>query len=275
MRWLSIFLLILLLKLSPATADCISTGKYFPMDSDLGFGNRYSKSLGGNFRPYGVCKATIEDGHPSRLGRHSIRFELKTGDCGWSSQGSWSDCQKDRARHELRGEHHPDGIYWYTWSLYLPEDFEVIFPTKLALGQFHQHQGHPVWMFQNMNGGYYIDQQITGRTENIEKLLDQDEMVKQWNDILVNAHWTHEESGFFKVWVNGTLKFSYNGPTKTKGKMIYQKFGLYQSFLSRYEKKFKTRPPDQIVYFDEVRTSKSCETLKLETLGYNCSNVIR
>ena len=31
--------------------------------------------------------------------------------------------------------------------------------------------------------------------------------------------------------------------------------------------------PGQVVYFDEVRTTKSCKKLKLDELGYNCKDL--
>ncbi len=32
--------------------------------------------------------------------------------------------------------------------------------------------------------------------------------------------------------------------------------------------------PGQVVYFDEVRTGKSCSNLKLEQLGYVCKDLL-
>ena len=86
----------------------------------------------------------------------------------------------------------------------------------------------------------------------IFKIFDHGQMVEQWNDIIVSAHWTREGKGFFKVWANGSLAFSHQGKTKTKGKKIYQKFGVYQSFLSRYHKRYKVAVPGQVVCYDEV-----------------------
>ena len=264
----------LMLLAFPAWADCPKNtnnfSRNFSLEPDIGFGNNYSKSLKKNFKKYGVCKVTTDDGHPARLGRKSIRFEVKKGDCGWLDPGRWNDCDRDRSRHELSGQKHRDGEYWYTWSIYLPEDFKVVFPTKLAIGQFHQDKGHVVWMFQNVSGGYYVDRQLTGITEHMKKILDHDQMIGQWNDIIVNAHWTHEDKGFFKVWVNGDLAFAHAGRTKSKGKKVYQKFGVYRSFLSRYQKRFKAGVPGQVVYYDEVRTARTCEKLRLGDLGYRC-----
>ena len=58
-------------------------------------------------------------------------------------------------------------------------------------------------------------------------------MLSRWNDILINANWTDKKEGFFRVWVNGKLSYKYLALTKSsKGKKVYQKFGVYRSFMS-------------------------------------------
>lgn len=250
-----------------------SFSKSFSISSDAGYGNNYFKSLSKNFKKYGVCIVERSKGHPARLGHQSLRFEVKPGDCGYNN--GWDDCKNDRERHELSGNRHGDEEYWYAWSIYLPKDFKNIYPTKLAMGQFHQSKGHVVWMFQNGNGGYYVDNQVYGYTSRKDKILNQKDMLGKWNDILVNAYWTDKKEGFFRVWVNGKLSYKYSGPTKSKGKKVYQKFGVYRSFMSRYKMaKNVDLVPGQVVYFDEVRTGKSCSNLKLEQLGYVCKDLL-
>ena len=250
-----------------------SFSKSFSLSSDVGFGNKYFKSLSNNFKKYGVCIVEKSKSHPTRLGQQSLRFEVKPGDCGYNN--GWDDCKNDRERHELSGNRHGDGEYWYSWSIYLPKDFKNIYPTKLAMGQFHQSKGHVVWMFQNGNGGYLVDNQVYGYTTRRDKILNQKEMLGRWNDILVNAYWTDKKEGFFRVWVNGKLSYKYSGPTKSKGKKVYQKFGIYRSYMSRYKMAKKVDlVPGQVVYFDEVRTSKTCSKLKLKELGYNCQDLL-
>ena len=46
------------------------------------------------------------------------------------------------------------------------------------------------------------DSYILGYNEQL-KLIDKSEMYGKWNDILVNAKWTHKKDGFFKIWING------------------------------------------------------------------------
>ena len=265
---------IVLFSTNAFAKKCTSSfSKSFSISSDVGFGNQYKKSLFNNFKKHGVCIVEKSKGHPTRLGQESLRFEVKSGDCGYNK--GWDDCKKDRERHELSGNRHSDGEYWYAWSIYLPKDFKNIYPTKLAMGQFHQSKGHVVWMFQNADGGYFVDNQVYGRTSRTDRILNQEEMLSRWNDILINANWTDKNIGFFRVWVNGKLSYKYNGPTKSKGKKVYQKFGVYRSFMSRYKMaKNVDLVPGQVVYFDEVRTGKSCSKLKLEQLDYDCKDLL-
>ena len=271
----TLFIIIIVLFSTNAFANkCTSSfSKSFSISSDVGFGNQYKKSLFNNFKKHGVCIVEKSKGHPTRLGQQSLRFEVKSGDCGYNK--GWDDCKKDRERHELSRNRHSDGEYWYAWSIYLPKDFKNIYPTKLAMGQFHQSKGHVVWMFQNADGGYFVDNQVYGRTSRTDRILNQEEMVSRWNDILIHANWTDKNIGFFRVWVNGKLSYKYNGPTKSKGKKVYQKFGVYRSFMSRYKMaKNVDLVPGQVVYFDEVRTGKSCSKLKLEQLDYDCNDLL-
>ncbi|MDC3063687.1 polysaccharide lyase [Alphaproteobacteria bacterium] len=265
---------IVLFSTNAFAKKCTSSfSKSFSISSDVGFGNQYKKSLFNKLKKHGVCIVEKSKGHPTRLGQESLRFEVKSGDCGYNK--GWDDCKKDRERHELSGNRHSDGEYWYAWSIYLPKDFKNIYPTKLAMGQFHQSKGHVVWMFQNADGGYFVDNQVYGRTSRTDRILNQEEMVSRWNDILINANWTDKNIGFFRVWVNGKLSYKYNGPTKSKGKKVYQKFGVYRSFMSRYKMaKNVDLVPGQVVYFDEVRTGKSCSKLKLEQLDYDCKDLL-
>jgi len=255
-------------------------GNIVKLPKDVAFGNSYFKSLSRNYKKYGMQVVDKKDGHPVRAGQKSIRFEVRPGDCGYND--GWSDCDTDRERHELSGKRMSGGEWWYSWSIYLPKDFINIYPTKLALGQFHQEKGHVVWMFQNQSatkaGGYWVDNGVPGYTKTLNKILTQDEMIEKWNDILVNVKWSKKDDGFFKVWLNGKQVYSFEGSTKTKAK-TYFKFGIYRSFLSKWiysskNKKKEKGVPAQVVYFDEVRTTKkSCKKLKLENLGYSCENL--
>jgi hypothetical protein len=213
------------------------------------------------------------DNHPVRFGKQSLRFEVRAGD-GWG----W-DSRNDRERVELLICCVNKKTTWTAWSLYLPDDHEIIFPAKTMLAQFHNDADNPpAFTFQNQSdtkgnegGGYWIevDHYIDGGNNIPIKLLDISEMNGKWNDILVNAKWTHKDDGFFKIWINGKLVFHHKGMTQEKGEQIEFHVGIYRSFVS------KTPGTDatQIAYYDEIRHAKTCKKLKLKDLGYSCKEI--
>ena len=146
------------------------------------------------------------------------------------------------------------------------------------LAQFHNDGDYPpAFAFENQfnkskkdAGGYWIevDRYVGGNNIPI-KLLDKSEMFGKWNDILVNAKWTHKKDGFFKIWINGKLAYHHKGRTQEEGERIEFHVGVYRSFMSRTAKP----DPTQIAYYDEIRHAKTCKKLKLKDLGYSCKEI--
>ncbi len=246
------------------------TGNSFAKDirlpKDVGSGNSYSKSLGSGFKKHGYTIVNKKDGHPVRAGEKSIRFEVRFGDCGKDkAPGTWNDCEGLRQRHELSGDRFK-GKAWYAYSIYLPEDFVNIFPVKQAMAQFHQKGSWPTLMFQLTDEGYYADRQWQNQTDEFRKLLEVKDMIGKWNDILININSTSKDKGFYKVWVNNELKYEFSGPT-TKGNESYFKFGIYHTWINRWDENKRGPFPTQVVYYDEVRVGKSREAVT-KYLGY-------
>ena len=212
------------------------------------------------------------DNYPVRFGKQSLRFEFRNGD-GWG----W-DSRNDRERVELLICCVNKKTTWTTWSLYLPNDYEIIFPAKTMLAQFHNDADNPpAFAFENQSdrrtnegGGYWIEvDEYVGGNNVPKKLLDKSKMHGRWNYILVNAKWTHKKDGFFKIWINGKLVFHHKGMTQEKGEQIEFHVGVYRSFISRTSKPDAT----QIAFYDEIRHAKTCKKLKLKDLGYSCEDI--
>ncbi|MDP7489592.1 MAG: heparin lyase I family protein [Arenicellales bacterium] len=225
-----------------------------------GSGWRFKRSLPIGAKKHGYQVVSAPE-HPVRYGKKSERFEVRPGDCSRSKGGSWDDCKEDRERSELIqvGYRQKEGDeYWYRWSIILPSTHRNIYRTKLAYAQFHQLGCPPVFMFQEYSGGYWLNIQpaITGHVDHNRKLLEAKDFIGKWNDIVVHARWTRKNDGWFRVWVNGEEKISYDGKTKVC-KDVYFKYGVYRSFVSRNRELSKT--VTTIAYYDGVVRSKSKE----------------
>ena len=206
------------------------------LPKDVVSGSKFHKSLTGKYyKKYGFQIVNKEDGYPVRAGNKSIRFEVRDGDCGKDDDGEWSDCKGDRERHELSGGESKmsSGEYWFSWSLYFPEEHQNLWPLSNNYGQFHQKKGPPVFMFKELRGGYHVVRTIGDVDYDERRLIRNDDIKNKWHDILINVKWSKKDDGFFKVWVNEKLKYDYRGPTKTL-KYVYQKFGIYSTGVTRY-----------------------------------------
>ena len=96
-------------------------------DTSSGYKIFFKSLTGSHYKSYGMQLTNIEDGHPVRSGKESIRFEVRSGDCELDNDDSnWNDCENDRERHELSAGKKIDsmtkGEYWFSWSIYFPED---------------------------------------------------------------------------------------------------------------------------------------------------------
>ena len=209
-----------------------------PKDTASGYKKLFKSLTGKYYKDHGIQIVNKKDGHPVRAGEQSIRFEVRSGDCGKDKQGGWSDCKNDRERHELSGGKKEDkmskGEYWFSWSIYFPKDHQNLYPLSNNYGQFHQQgDAPPVFMFKEGSYGYSVVRTIGDDDYDERKLVGKNKMPGNWFDILINVKWTKKNDGFFKLWINDELKYDYKGPTKT-AQYVYQKFGIYRTGITRY-----------------------------------------
>ena len=239
------------------TSECKPSSKVKKsLSSGSGWGFGRSLPLGAKKHGYQVVSAPD---HPVRYGQYSEKFEVRPGDCS-KGMGGHDDCKTDRERSELiqRYETQKRGDeYWYRWSIYLPPTHQNIHRVKVAYGQFHQEGCLPVVMFQEYEGGYWLNikPSINKGLDDDRKLLEAKEFIGKWNDIVVHARWTKYSDGWFKVWVNGEEKTSYYGKTMSC-KEVYFKYGVYRTFVSLNS---KSKTVTTIAYYDGVVRSKSKE----------------
>jgi hypothetical protein len=245
-----------------ALADAVR----LPADVASGWTIDFNQSLEDGFKPWGAAVVRARDGHPVRLGTQSVRFEVRPGDCGGE------DCLRDRGRAELsqsganRGaDLQADGDrFWYAWSLFVPVDFPYLYPTWTHMGQFHQTVEGPNFLFtsgQYRSGGnqpgIYVSNHAPGdgtRPEETALLITDAQTRGRWTDFLVYAEWSSGPNGRFQVFINNIVRYDYRGPTMLANALVYFKFGIYRSYLSRYQSQHGgALPPTQVAYFDEIR----------------------
>lgn len=241
--------LILLITLSLTACGTIDRGS---------FGD-FKRSLNNTSYGYEI----IEDFTGQAPTERIEKFEVRPGDCSRGPK-SWSDCANSRERSELsqRGNNYPGSEWWYGWSIYVPNNYPNVYPAKTALGQFHQRNGPPAFMFQNYVGGYWVDRNF-GSTTHKKKIISAKDFKGRWHQIEVNAKW-HTKDGFFRVHVNGDKAWQFEGQTLNKS-AVYFKYGVYRSFISRYTLMNGVNTvPTQTVYFANVKRSKTREGLQAE-----------
>ncbi len=213
----------------------------------------FKRSL--NTKDYGY--RLIND--PTHIAPHSLIevFEVRSGDC--SHHKNWNDCLTDRERSEL-SQVNKDTVegdqYWYGWYIYFPDDFINLSPAKVSLGQFHQYQSYPAWMFQHTSQGFYLVNQLAANKNH--ELIPEVSLRGRWHKLEIQVAWQTNEQGEFNVWINGKQKVKYRGPTMD-AKRVYFKYGLYRAFISRYQRPNNAEinipifTPTQKVYFSNVK----------------------
>jgi hypothetical protein len=177
-------------------------------------------------------------------------FEVRPGDSGKDQY--YDDSKNDRERSELSEiskDQFPGNEYWYGFYLYLPEDFPNVYPVKVSLGQFHQKDTNPAWMFENENGGYWLFEQISGRIRHKYKLIDEEGLRGKWHKIEMHIKWSKKKDGFFTLWLDELKMVDYKGQTMS-GKRVYFKYGVYRTYISKYykEKSIKDVPAQKAYY---------------------------
>lgn len=218
---------------------------------------RFNPSLMSKPYSYGVARPGKA---PIRVpGVPTERFEVRPGDC--AATPTWDDCANDRERAEMSESTHsqtPVGSEgWYSYSLFVPEGSPSVYPTKTAVGQFHQRSvREPPVQFQigvTRKGfaGLFADMvQLRGEQY---PLVPQAELTGRWIDIVVHARWSNGDDGFMKVYVNGKLVAQHEGPTTNQSNPIYFKYGIYRTFMSRYERQYGRPAPTQIIFYSWIK----------------------
>lgn len=172
------------------------------------------------------------------------------------------------------------GENWYAWSVYIPEDYAGDGLYDIFT-QFHDwHESLPSWAddgraptnFTLQNGEIRFSLKFQSGEETVEHNLFSlgEYKVGEWHDFVVYIKWTHENSGFVKVWLNNNLKVDYVGATYLDygaGNGPYFKVGNYKGVTE-----WSGTSP-RILYMDDYRMGDEFSSYKEVTGSLDTNSV--
>ncbi|MDA8764521.1 polysaccharide lyase [Candidatus Pelagibacter bacterium] len=213
---------------------------------------------------YSLQLVDSKDGHPVRSGNKSWRFEVREGDCGGDKKHS--DCKSNRQRTELQTKEHQkiNKEYWYSASIYLPNNYVSAAPVKTVFTQIYERGWKPILMITDRENKWLeVGRMWSGEYVEMKKGIKINDMKGKWTDILINVRYSRKEDGFMKVWINNklileSLNIKTFTPYTNKGAGL--DWGIYQTGVSYWKNKNGDKPyPSMVVYFDEVNQGNSKE----------------
>ncbi|WP_165612645.1 polysaccharide lyase [Limimaricola pyoseonensis] len=205
-------------------------------------------------------------------GTRGERFELRAGDC---ESRYTDDCRTDRERVEF-SERSPgqrqNSEWWYGWTVYLPPDFPATGRVLTKLGQFHQRgDSGPELLFDLHEDALQITMPDPVRWDTdpmnplpmhrVKDIWPRSRMIGQLTEITMQARWSPDPSGYYRIWINGQLVDAYQGRTTNDPRgEIYFKYGLYRSFVQRLGG--GATPPTLVAYYRDVVRAESRAALE-------------
>ena len=211
------------------------------------------------------------------LGKEAWKITLLPKDCGRDEEGDYSDCKNngrdavvgmgggDRARSEYSAKPYFSGETWHSLSLYIPNDFKSAEPVVTSFFQFFESGQGPRMKLEVRRGvldpRYYP---INGRDSGgvVHKPLKIDDMRGKWTTIIFHVKTSKDPlKGFMKMYVNDILYNVYEGNTSLGKGKHYSKFGIYDSWVSRWNEKIHGEYPTQVIYYDNLFRAKKKEQL--------------
>ena len=217
---------------------------------------------------------TAKDELPIRAGWRAERIEVRPGDC------FKGDCFRSPVFERVERNEHPfknesvavveGDTVWYGWSFYFPSNTPEL--SWAFIAQFHEHsphfnpswallkrRGRPLCLLHDMNLTREWDcnpwtelphQHVSGTYP----IIPHDEFYDRWYDMVVQAHWSSKEDGFFRMWVNGVMVMDRNGANYYHdAELMIFKYGIYRIAHNQ----------ENVGYFDEIRMGRSREEVDI------------
>lgn len=191
-------------------------------------------------------------------GRKAERFELKSGDCYWDTEGKNSpDCKTGRERVEQRSTTYDDldKVVCYSYGLYLPPAYGEM-SVKSTLGQWHDGKYGDAISLRYMQGRMWFSHNVG---DNEVRKNDIPFKKGQWNDFVFRLKPAHK-GGEIRIWHNGKLVVDVQQAqiVPTEIKRLHFKYGIYRSHLEGVKNR-----PTQVAYYSDVSrfTGAKCDGL--------------
>ena len=238
----------------------------------------------------------------SRLGKSSHKFEYRALDCKDFDCGR-GDFKGSYGRTEATPYTNEKGENWYAWSIYI-DDSELTYTSDsnteginnhlIQFGQMKLANENDVFSHCSENGSEIVfifqykkkykglainrmhcTKKTVVETDETAVVIPDDILFNQWHDVIIHAHWGNK--GFFKLYINGDLKYSekgfitntytYNGVSRGPS----FRYGIYQN---KAPKSFNGKIT---AWYDGIARAKKCTDKKfsglLNDLGYSCDSL--
>jgi hypothetical protein len=209
-------------------------------------------------------------------GNTALRFELRDGDCFTAYPNApasgWDDCTRDRERTEVRERWDAplDTPMWYQISMFIPNDYEPMYPKQMFL-QWHNGLWGPNVYFHLNENKLHIDILTEPNLTTTQYTFGTDALTTgEWHQITVSAVWSNNpEQGRLIVYVDGQRIVEHYGATVDlatyqSGHGPHVKYGIYRSHLFRWES--LAPHPTHVLYFDEYRRGRTFQDV--DALNY-------
>ena len=216
---------------------------------------------------YHCLQVHKSDGHPTKSGDYSYRFELRPEDCTWDT--GHNDCLTDRSRTEIEDRNNGINVYnkeivWDFW-MYIPEQprFKPIGSGHLFVSQL---------LTNSTTGNYFGFVQILISSENklVVRPLNEfsftavgnshatvdinaiDNPYNKWINIRYEIKTSMYDDGYSRVKINGNTILNNTGPNVLdKDLHVMLRLGLYNGSKSKAIEPYNT----QVIYYDSITKS--------------------
>jgi hypothetical protein len=231
-------------------------------NSDISDGAKFTLFQLNNRQPYHCLQVHKSDGHPTKSGDYSYRFELRPEDCTWSNE--WNDCINDRSRTEIEDVNNGINAYnneivWDYW-MYIPEQ-----PKFKPTGSAHLFVSQLLTMSTNKTNYFGLAQILISRDNKLAiRPLKQfsfisegdipviDYPYNQWINIRYEVKTSMNSDGYMRIKVNGnTVVNTTRQNVLDKSGMVMMRLGLYSGVRSTATEPYAT----QVIYYDSVTKS--------------------